>query len=116
VSVRFWFDDDVDYLDHDFDYDVDDQLDDFEHVNVDLDGSEAVGAGVVSAFVVAAREACSASSVTPRWGCCVVGWCCDAACEGDEVAGCGWGADGCESDVFVCVAWGGAVGGSEFLY
>jgi hypothetical protein len=32
------------------------------------------------------------------------------------VAGFGWGADGVESDVLVCFAGAGAVGGSEFLY
>ena len=61
--MSVWFDDDVDHYDHDDHLDIDYRFDEFVDFDVDCFGAEAVGAGVVSAFVVAAREACSSASV-----------------------------------------------------
>jgi hypothetical protein len=106
---------------HDFDHDDhDDELNfdcDFHFDFYDDRGPEADRARVVSALVVASlRQGEVEAQADPREGrrhlrrrdC--------EAVEAVEVAWCGWGADGCESDVFVCSAGSGAVGGSEFLY
>jgi hypothetical protein len=115
----------------DYDYDFDDVDYDYDHVQFvfvfvvvvvvfcGFFGAEGVGAGAVSAaFVACEGEAVGSASFG---GSGAVGW---GGCGGvgfgvfgsGAVAWGGWGAFGCESDVFVCVAGAGAVGGSEFLY
>jgi hypothetical protein len=116
-------------VDYDFDHDVDDDFYDvfvhdfdfFDHVVFVFGGAEVVGAGAVSAAFVACEgegEAVGSASFGAAGDLGLVGWgrSVFGVFGAGAVAWCGWGADGCESDVFVCVAGAGAVGGSEFLY